>query len=172
MIIGLSVSAFTTLHVIISLVPLAAGFVVMYGMVAGRRLPGWSAAFLATIVLTSVTGFMFPLTVIGPPHVFGAVSLVVLAPTLYALYARHLAGHWRLVYVGGALLAHYLNAVVTVVQAFGKIGVLHQLAPTQTEAPFLLALILVLLLFAAAGTLALRHFHPEPPVLVQTGAGP
>jgi hypothetical protein len=170
MIIGTSVSAFTTLHVIISLVALAAGFVVMYGMVAGRRLPGWTAAFLATIVLTSVTGFMFPLTVIGPPHIFGAVSLVVLAFALYALYARRLAGHWRIVYVGGALLAHYLNAVVTVVQAFGKIGVLHQLAPTQTEAPFLLAQTLVLVLFVAAGALALRRFHPEPQVLLQTGA--
>lgn len=170
MIIGMSVSAFTTLHVIISLVALAAGFVVMYGMVAGRRLPGWTAGFLATIVLTSVTGFMFPLTVIGPPHVFGVVSLVVLGLALYALYVRRLAGHWRLAYVGGALLAHYLNVVVGIVQAFGKIGVLHQLAPTQTEAPFLLAQILVLLLFAAAGTLALRRFHPQPPVLLQTGA--
>ena len=171
MILGMSLSAFTTLHVIISLVALAAGFVVMFGMVAGRRLPGWTATFLvATIILTSVTGFMFPLTVIGPPHIFGAVSLVVLAFALYALYARRLAGHWRAVYVGGALLAHYLNTVVTVVQAFGKIDVLHQLAPTQTEAPFLLAQTLVLLLFAAAATLALRRFHPEPPVLVQTGA--
>ena len=169
MILGMSVFAFTTLHVIISLIALAAGFVVMYGMVAGRRLPGWTAAFLATIVLTSVTGFMFPLTVIGPPHIFGAVSLVVLALALYALYARRLAGHWRLVYVGGALLAHYLNSVVTVVQAFGKIDILHQLAPTQTEAPFLLAQTLVLLLFAAAGWLALRRFHPEPPVLLQEG---
>jgi hypothetical protein len=163
-------SAFTTLHVIISLIALAAGFVVMFGMVAGRRLPGWTAAFLATIVLTSVTGFMFPLTVIGPPHIFGAVSLVVLAFAIYALYARRLAGQWRPVYVSGALLAHYLNSVVTVVQAFGKIGVLHQLAPTQTEAPFLLAQTLLLLLFVAAGWLALRRFHPEPPVLLQTGA--
>jgi hypothetical protein len=166
----MSLSAFTTLHVIISLVALAAGFVVMYGMVAGSRFPGWTAIFLATIVLTSVTGFMFPLTVIGPPHIFGAISLVVLALALYALYARRLTGPWRLVYVGGALLAHYLNAVVTIVQAFGKIGILQQLAPTQTEAPFLLAQTLLLLLFAAAGFLALRRFHPEPPVLLQTGA--
>ena len=170
MVIGMSVSSFTTLHVVISLVAMAAGFVVMYGMVAGRRLPGWTAAFLATIVLTSVTGFMFPLTVIGPPHIFGAVSLVVLAFALYELYACRLAGHWRAVYVGGALLAHYLNVVVGIVQAFGKIDVLHQLAPTQTEVPFLLAQILVLLLFAAAGYLALRRFHPQPPVLLQTGA--
>ena len=165
MILGMSLSAFTTLHVIISLVALAAGFVVMYGMVAGRRLAGWTATFLVTIILTSVTGFMFPLTVIGPPHIFGAVSLVALAFALYALYARRLAGHWRLVYVGGALLAHYLNVVVTIVQAFGKIGVLQQLAPSQTEAPFLLAQLFFLLLVAAAGFLAVRRFHPEPPVL-------
>ena len=170
MILGMSVSAFTTLHVIISLIALAAGFVVMYGMVAGQRFAGWTAAFLATIILTSVTGFMFPLTVIGPPHVFGAVSLVVLALALYALYAQHLTSHWRLVYVGGALLAHYLNVVVAVVQGFGKIGFLQQLAPTQTEFPFLLTQILVLLLFTAAGYLAVRRFHPEPPVLLQTGA--
>ena len=89
---------------------------------------------------------------------------------LYALYTRRLISHWRLVYVGGALLAHYLNLVIGVVQGFGKIGFLQRLAPSQTEFPFLLAQGVVLLLFAAAGYLAVRRFHPQPPVILQTGA--
>ena len=95
MILGLSIAAFTTLHVIISLIAIASGFVVMFGMLGAHRLPGWTALFLLTTVLTSVTGFLFPIHGFTPALGTGAVSIVLLAVALLALYAKHLAGAWR-----------------------------------------------------------------------------
>jgi hypothetical protein len=160
MILGMSVATFTLLHVIISLVAILAGFVVVFAMLRNGTTPGWTALFLATTVLTSVTGFMFPLKAVGPPHIFGAISLVALALALYALYGRKLAGSWRWLYIATALLTFYLNVVVAVVQAFQKIGPLHELAPKQQEPPFLAAQLLVLALFIAFAVLAGRRFHP------------
>ena len=52
---------FTLIHVVISLVAIGSGFVVLFGLIAGKRLDGWTAFFLATTVATSVTGFGFPI---------------------------------------------------------------------------------------------------------------
>ena len=158
---GLSISAFTTLHVIISLIAMGTGFMVMYGLTVNRSLPGWTRLFLVSIILTSVTGFMFPGVSLGPPLIFGVISLITLAIVLHALYSAHLKGYWRWIYVAGVFLAHYLNVVVGVVQAFAKIGFLRQLAPEQSEPPFLLVQAAMLLLFGFALYLALRRFHPE-----------
>ena len=161
MILGLSLADFTLVHVIVSLIGIAAGAVVLIQMVRARRLGAWNALFLATTILTSVTGFFFPFTAIGAPHVFGVVSLAVMALAIVALYGRHLAGPWRWVYVICALIALYLNTFVAVVQAFGKLSFLRPLAPTGTEPPFAAAQILVLALFLVLGFLAVRRFHPR-----------
>jgi hypothetical protein len=161
MILGMSLSTFTTLHVIISLIGIVAGLVVLLGMLGGRKLDSWTAIFLATTVLTSATGFLFPFNKLLPSHVVGIVSLVVLAIALLALYGLHLAGAWRWIYVAAAVLALYLNVFVGVVQAFQKLAFLQPFAPTQTEAPFIVAQVLVLAIFAALGVLAVRSFHPE-----------
>ncbi|MDB5475961.1 MAG: conserved rane protein of unknown function [Phenylobacterium sp.] len=161
MILGLTVAAFTALHVLISLVAIAAGLLVLFSMIANRRSEALTAVFLATTVLTSVTGFFFHSTAIGPPHVVGVISLVVLAVALFALYRRQLAGRWRAAYVITAVIALYLNAFVGVVQAFQKIGPLHALAPKGTEPAFVAAQGLTLLVFAGLGYLAVRGFHPE-----------
>src|SRR5258708_8306528 len=99
MILGMSFSTFTLFHVILSLVGIGTGLVVLIGMFVSRKLEAWTALFLGTTVLTSVTGYFFPFDQILPSHIVGAVSLVVLAIALYALYARHLAAHWRWIYV-------------------------------------------------------------------------
>jgi hypothetical protein len=161
MIIGLSVAAFTTLHVIISLVGVISGIVVLVGMLNGKPLAGWTALFLATTVLTSVTGFLFPSTGFTPAQGFGVLSLILLAVALFALYGRHLAGAWRWIYVVTALFALYLNCFVTVVQSFQKLPFLRSLAPTQSEPPFQIAQVVVLLIFILAGIAAVRKFHPE-----------
>jgi len=161
MILGMSLSTFTTLHVIISLIGIVTGLVVLLGMLGGRKLDSWTAIFLATTVLTSATGFLFPFNKLLPSHVVGIVSLVVLAIALLALYGLHLAGAWRWIYVAAAVLALYLNVFVGVVQAFQKLAFLQPFAPTQTEAPFIVAQVLVLAIFAALGVLAVRSFHPE-----------
>jgi hypothetical protein len=160
MILGLSVATFTLLHVIISLIGIATGLVVLYSMIA-NRISAWTSAFLVTTVLTSATGFLFHSNAIGPPHIVGALSLLILAFTLLAFYTFRLAGRWRAVYVITAILALYLNVFVGVVQAFQKIPVLHRLAPLGNEPPFAVAQALVLAVFAALGWLALRRFHPS-----------
>jgi hypothetical protein len=160
MTLGLSLSAFTTLHVVISLIGIASGLVVLWGMLASARLPGWTALFLASTILTSVTGFMFPINGVTPGLVVGAISLVLLAVALLALYAFGLAGAWRWVYVATALVALYLNVFVGIVQAFQKLPFLQPLAPTQSEPPFAAAQLAVLALFLVLGWLATRRFHP------------
>jgi hypothetical protein len=160
MILGLSPSTFTTFHVILSLIGIASGLVVAWGLFTGSRLSGWTALFLATTVLTSATGFLFPSTAVLPSHVFGIISLVVLAIALAALYGFRLSSFWRWVYVVTALIALYLNVFVAVVQAFQKVPFLQPLAPTQSEPPFLIAQLVVLGLFLICGFVAVRRFRP------------
>ena|SRR5260221_9481153 len=162
MILGMSTSTFTLVHVVLSLVGIFAGLVVVFGMFNSKTLDGWTALFLATTVLTSVTGFPFPRDHILPSHIVGIISLVVLAITIYALYSRHLAGPWRWIYVVTAVVALYLNVFVAVVQSFMKVPMLNALAPTQSEPPFAIAQSVVLLVFIALGVVALRSFHPQP----------
>ena len=151
-----------TLHVVVSLIGIASGFVVLFGMLGARRLPGWTALFLATTVLTSVTGFLLPAEHFLPSHAVGIVSLVVLAIALAALYLYRLAGAWRWVYVVTATAALYFNCFVAVAQAFQKIAPLQALAPNGSEPPFLIAEIVVLAIFIVLGYLAVKKFHPAP----------
>ena len=162
MILGLSTAAFTQLHVLISLVGIVSGFVVLAGLWAAKRLPGWTELFLATTIATSATGFLFHSKAFGPPHIVGVISLVVLAITVFARYKSALVGAARWVYVVGAVLALYFNVFVAVAQAFDKIPALHALAPTGSEPPFAIAQGIVLLLFIASGYSAVRKFHPGP----------
>jgi len=160
MILGMSLATFTLLHVVISLVAIVAGVVVLIGMLGSNRLAGWTALFLATTVLTSATGFLFPFTRLLPSHMVGIISLAVLAVAIVALYFCRLAGAWRWIYVASAVLALYLNVFVLVVQAFQKIAFLKALAPTQTELPFVAVQGVTLLIFIVLGVLAIRSFHP------------
>ncbi|MBO9575861.1 MAG: hypothetical protein J7494_09010 [Sphingobium sp.] len=151
MMLGLPLATFTLVHVVISLIGIAAGLVFFAGAIAGRwpRLP--NLLFLVFTVLTSVTGFLFPPKPIGPPFIFGVVSLVLLAIALYALYGRGAAGAWRRIYLAPALFAQWLNMVVLVVQSYQKIPALNALAPTGTEPAFLATQGVVLVAVAYAG---------------------
>ena len=150
---------FTLIHVVISVLGIITGLVVVGGLMAGARMDGWNAFFLATTILTSVTGFGFPFTTVSPPHVVGAISLVVLAVCLAARYVKQLEGGWRTTYVVTAVAALYLNVFVLVVQLFAKTPALAQLAPTQQEAPFAVTQALVLALFVWIGWAAVRGFR-------------
>ena len=161
MILGMSTSTFTLLHVVISLIGIFAGLIVLFGMFSAKRLNSWTALFLVTTVLTSVTGFFFHSTSFGPPHALGILSLVVLAVAIPALYVYRLAGSWRWIYVAGAVVALYFNVFVGVVQAFQKLSFLQPLAPTQSEPPFLIAQAVVLAIFVVLGIVAVRSFHPD-----------
>lgn len=161
MILGMSIPTFTLVHVILSLTGIAAGLIVVFGMFSSKRLDGWTALFLVTTVLTSVTGFFFPRDKILPSHIVGIISLVVLAVAIFALYARHLTGPWRRTYVISAMLALYLNVFVAVAQSFLKIPSLSALAPTGSEPPFIAAQAVVLLIFVVLTVVAQRLFHPQ-----------
>jgi hypothetical protein len=162
MIIGLSIHTFTIVHVVITLIAIVSGLVVVFGMLGAHSLPLWTALFLVTTILTSVTGFMFPVHGFTPALGTGAVSIVVLAVAVFALYLKHLAGAWRWTYVVAAVLALYFNVLVLIVQSFQKISLLHALAPTQSEPPFLMAQVGTLVAFVAVGIAAASKFHPGP----------
>jgi len=153
---------YTIIHTLISLVGISTGLVVLFGMVAGERLDGWTKWFLITTVLTSVTGFFFPFHGFTPAYGVGIISLLVLAVAIYARYPRQLAGAWRWIYVVTAVIALYLNVFVAVVQAFLKVPALHAMAPTQAEPPFKLTQLVVLALFVLLGIVAAIRFRPEP----------
>jgi hypothetical protein len=157
MILGMPEPLYTALHVIVSLIGIASGFVVAYGLLKGRILPGWTGVFLATTILTSLSGFGFPAPKLLPSHVIGILSLVTLGISALSLYTFKLRGGWRSAYVITALLALYFNSFVGVVQAFLKIPALHALAPTQKEPPFAAAQLVLLLAFIAITVVSLRR---------------
>jgi hypothetical protein len=155
-------SAFTTVHVAISLLAIGSGFVAVLGLIARRRLDRWNAIFLATTVATSVTGFLFPIHGFTPGIGLGIVSLLVLAVALYARYGRRMVGVWRRAYVITAVVALYLNVLVLIVQSFQKVPALKALAPTQSEPPFLVAQVVCMVGFVVLGILATIRFREQP----------
>ncbi len=161
MILGITTATYTLLHVLISLAGIGSGFIVMFGLLNGKRLDSWTAVFLTTTALTSITGFGFPFEHLLPSHILGILSLVILAVAIPARYVFHLAGAWRRIYVIGAAIVLYLNVFVAVVQAFMKVPVLKALAPTQKEPPFLIAQLIVMAIFIVLTILATKKFRIE-----------
>jgi hypothetical protein len=160
MVLGLSIAALTIIHVIISLVAIASGLIVLAGMFGSHRFPGWTAFFLAMTILTSVTGFLFPIKSFTPALGTGAVSMVLLAFALLALYRNHLSGTWRGIYVVMAVAALYVNVFVLIVQAFLKVPALHAMAPNGNESPFVIAQGVALVVFVILGFMAANRFRP------------
>jgi hypothetical protein len=163
MIFGIiSLSLYTTIHVVISLIAIAAGFVAVIEMIGNKPLGLWNSIFLWTTIATSVTGFGFPITGVTPGIVVGVISLVLLAVALAALYGQHFAGPWRWIYVVTAIGALWFNVFVLIVQSFQKIDALKALAPTQSEPPFQIAQGVALVLLVVLTVLAVRKFRPLP----------
>ena len=160
MILGMSLGAFTILHVIITLVAIGSGLVVVGGMFASHRLPVTTALFLLTTALTSVTGFLFPIHGLTPALRVGILACAILAVALFALYKEHLVGAWRWIYVITAVASLSLNVFVLVVQSFVKVPALTALAPTQSEPPFAITQAVVLAIFSLIGLIAVIKFRP------------
>jgi hypothetical protein len=162
MILGMSLSTFTTVHVIISLTAIVAGIIVMFGMLGSNRMPGLTAIFLLFTILTSATGFLFPFDKLLPSHMVGILSLVLLAIACIALYAMKLSGAWRWIYTVTALISLYLNVFVLVIQAFLKVPALHAVAPGNPPSGPVFAVVqgIVLLFFILVIIGAVRRFKP------------
>jgi hypothetical protein len=164
MILGMSLSTFTAVHVIISLIGIVSGIVVMFGLLGSKRMPGLTAIFLLSTILTSATGFLFPFEKLLPSHMIGILSLVLLAIACIALYAMKLSGPWRSIYVVSAMTSLYLNVFVLIIQAFLKVPALHALAPSvpPSEPPFAVVQGIVLVFFVIVVIGAVRRFRPVP----------
>ena len=156
MVLGLSLPAFTLLHVVLSLIGIATGLVVLAQLLRAMASGLWTGIFLTSTVLTSVTGFLFPFEKFLPSHAVGILSLAALAAAIAALYGFHLRGGWGRTYVVCAVLSLYLSVFVLVVQSFLKIPALHAMAPTGTEAQFVIAQLLTFAVFAFLGFRAFR----------------
>jgi hypothetical protein len=160
MLLGMSLRAFTIVHVVISLIGIISGLVAIGNWVRGRNSSLWTSTFLLTTILTSVTGFMFPFEKVTPAIILGGISLAVLAAAIVASSAGHLHGGWRFLYVASCVAALYFNCFVLVVQLFLKIPVLHALAPTGKEPPFAVAQLVVLVAFVILWWKANKGFRP------------
>jgi hypothetical protein len=159
-------AAFTLLHVLISLVAIATGFVVTAGLTKGDRMDRMTAWFLGTTLATSVTGFMFPFNGITPGQIFGVLTFLALGPAIYGRYKQGLDGGWRKTFVIGSVFALYLNFFVLIVQSFQKVPALKALAPTQSEPPFAVAQLVALVAFLVLGYKAVKGFRE--PMLFKT----
>jgi hypothetical protein len=167
MILGMSLSTFVTVHVIISLIGIVAGIIVMFAMLGSRPVPGMTAIFLLCTILTSATGFLIPPLIsekLLPSHIIGALSLVLLAIACIALYAMKLSGAWRWIYTLTALISLYLNVFVLVIQSFLKIPALTAVAPGNPPSGPVFAAVqgIVLVLFVLMIIGAIRRFRPLP----------
>jgi len=158
MIFGLTLFAFV--HVVITLIAMIAGLIAIFGMIGNNRRDGVTAIFLLFTVLTSVTGFLFPIHGLTPALILGIMSMVVLVIAVAARYLYAMQGAWRWIYVVTAVVAQYFNSFVLVVQSFLKFPALHALAPQGNEPPFAIAQGLVLLFYIVLGYLAVKRFRP------------
>jgi hypothetical protein len=155
----------TLLHTLISLVGILTGAIVMWGLIKNDYNKGVTLTFLVFTIATSVTGFLFfPFVKFLPSHAVGTLSLIILAISLYALYAKRLSGSSRWIYVVTAVAAQYFNVFVLVVQLFLKVPALHELAPQQSEPPFVITQAVVLVAYLVVGFLGVKRFHPPTPV--------
>ena len=156
----LGMTTFTAVHVLLSLIGILSGLVVLFGLLTANPMNSWTVLFLATTLVTSVTGFLFSFHGFTPALGVGILSMFILAATVAARYSFHLAGAWRRVYVVGAVAALYFNSFVLVVQSFLKLPVLHMLAPNGSEPAFTLTQGIVLVFYLVTGFLAVKRFHP------------
>ena len=159
MILGMSISAFTQFHVILSLIGIVAGLVALIGLIANRLLSAVNALFLITTVLTSVTGFFFPFKGVTPGIILGVLSMIALVLAIAALYVGKLAGAWRGTYVISAAIALWFNVFVLFAQSFAKIPALNHLAPTQASPVFGITQLVVLVIFIILTRRAFKRFH-------------
>ena len=154
----LATDPLTLIHTAISLLAILTGLPVLAAMLKGQTPVTLTGIFLGLTVLTSVTGFLFHNEHVTPGMVIGAISLLILAVALFALYGKHLAGRWRTAYVITATLALYLNVFVLVIQSFIKIPALHALAPSIPPSGPVFGAVqgAVLIAFLVAGWLAVK----------------
>ena len=161
-ILGISKSSFTLIHVLISLTALSCGFVVIMGLLSRKLFDGWIAIFFTTSILTVLTGLLFPFDSLLRSHVLGLLVLLVLTVAIFVRVISGLIGVSRAAYVATLAAALYFECFAAVTQLFAKIPALKALAPTQAELPFLAAQGAVLMIFVVLTYVAAKRFAVGP----------
>jgi len=167
-ILGLSLPAFTTFHVALSVIGIAAGLVLVRGFLGSHPMNAVTMLFLVTTALTSLTGFLFPFHGVTPGIVIGVLSLILLLAAVVARYAFHVAGAWRWIYVASSITALWFNVFIFVVQSFEKVPFLHALDPTASGLPFKFTQLAMLLIFAWLGVRSVRSYRPADSIIPAT----
>lgn len=159
MILGMSLPAFTTFHVILSLLGIVVGLIVLLGMLGGKLYRLLTALFLLSTALTSITGFLFPFHGMTPGIILGILSLIALLIAITALYMGKLEGAWRGTFVISSAVALWFNFFVLIAQSFAKIPALKAIAPTQASPAFGITQLVVLIVFIVLTRSAFKKFH-------------
>jgi hypothetical protein len=167
----MSLTLLTIGHTLISITAIITGIAVVADLLRGRDSGALATVFLATALLTSATGFLFPFTQFLPSHGTAIVALLVLAVTLPARYRFGMRGAWAAIYAGGAVASLFLLVFVANAQAFAKVPSLRAAAPTQTEPAFLITESITLAIFVLLGLFAVRRFHPAAALATPSVAG-
>jgi hypothetical protein len=157
----MNIPFFTQVHVLISLIAIAAGMGVLFGFLTRRKFPILNVTFLIMTALTSLTGFLFPFHGMTPGIIVGILSMVVLVIAAIARWGGHMAGIWRGTYVVTSGIALWFNVFVLFAQLFEKVPELHAIAPTQQSPAFGLTQGLILILFVAVTFRAVKRFQVE-----------
>ncbi len=103
--IALRMNTFTTIHVLLSLIGIASGLVIVFGLILSKAMPRWTLLFIVTTLATSISGFFFPFHGFTPAIGLGIVSVVILLAVIAARYSFHMLKGWRWVFVIGTVAA-------------------------------------------------------------------
>ena len=162
MIFGMSTATFALVHVILSLTGIGSGFVVVFGLLTSRRLPIWTALFLAATALATLSGFLFPFHGMTLSIEMGIPTLAVLMLAVFDRYTALFAGMWRHTYVVCVMIALYCSVFVLVAQIFARFLAPTARTPWEYGRLFKLAELGVFAVFAAVTYFALKRFHSRP----------
>ncbi len=159
---GPGTATLTLVHILLSLLGIASGFVVVWGMLTARRLPVWTAIFLVTTALACLTGFLFPFHGMTLSIEMGIPTLAVVMLAAIDRYTGLFAGMWRHTYVVSVMIALYCTVFVLVAQIFAKFLAPNARTPWEYGRLFKLAELALFALFGITTYLALKKFHGRP----------
>ena len=156
---SLYLTALTFIHTVLSFIAIGLGIVATARLLGAGYASRWTRHFFMAAAAVTLSGFAFPFLGVTPAFATGIVSTVILAAWLLARYRFQLVGVWRPIYALSIVASLYLLIFVTIAQAFQKIPFLSALAPTQSEAPFVVSQVIALGLFAVIAVSAVRRFR-------------
>jgi uncharacterized membrane protein YhhN len=144
-------------HVVTGLVGIAAGLVVVAGIMVGRRVKGVNAVFILTTLASCATGFAFlPTEGVTSAQLVSFFITFLLLIASYAFYLRRLKGSWNPIYALAVVGVLFLNVLITTTQTFLHISALNALAPTEQSPLYVAVKLTLLCVFLVVAVIAAR----------------